>query len=419
MVNNMKQTFLVHNDIVYTYENLLDDLNNKEIYSTYIYVQDNNPYEIFLSIIHSLLYDYPIEILDGDFSEKEIDELGLNVGNVLMASKITESSHFLHFDEVMQQIQAIEKWHLTLYTSGTTGRPKKVSHTFHSFTRNVKKHNKLENDVWAFAYNPTHMAGLQVFFQALLNQNTLIYIFGESLKNIPTLIKKYQVTNISATSTFYRNVLPYLQDDIYSIIKRVTFGGEKFDAALVMKLNSIFPNAKMINVYASTEAGSLFAAKGDEFEIKAEYQQLIKISAENELCIHYSLLGVSLHVQEKNEWFHTGDLVEMVDQNHFKFLSRQSDMINVGGYKVNPFEVEDLLIQLPGVNDILVKSKKNSVTGELLVADVVKDSKIDGKELKIAIKKYAAAHLQEWKVPRIIKFVDELPSTRTGKKVRK
>lgn len=415
----MKQTFLVHNDIVYTYENLLDDLKNKEIYSTYIYVQDNNPYEIFLSIIHSLLYDYPIEILDGDFSEKEIDELGLNVGNVLMTSKITESSHFLHFDEVMQQIQAIEKWHVTLYTSGTTGRPKKISHTFHSFTRNVKKHNKLENDVWAFAYNPTHMAGLQVFFQALLNQNTMIYIFGESLKNVPALIKKYQVTNISATSTFYRNALPYLQDDIYSIIKRVTFGGEKFDAALVVKLNSIFPNAKMTNVYASTEVGSLFAAKGDEFEIKAEYQQLIKISGENELCIHSSLLGASLHVQQKNEWFHTGDLVEMVDQNHFKFLSRQSDMINVGGYKVNPFEVEDLLIQVPGVNDILVKSKKNSVTGELLVADVVKDSKIDGKELKIAIKKFAVAHLQEWKVPRIIKFVDELPSTRTGKKVRK
>ena len=175
----------------------------------------------------------------------------------------------------------------------------------------------------------------------------------------------------------------------------------------------------MTNVYASTEAGSLFAAKGDEFEIKAEYQQLIKISAENELCIHSSLLGASLHVKQKNEWFHTGDLVEMVDQNHFKFLSRQSEMINVGGYKVNPFEVEDLLIQVPGVNAILVKSKKNSVTGEILVADVVKDSKIDGKELKIAIKKFAVAHLQEWKVPRIIKFVDELPSTRTGKKVRK
>lgn len=419
MVNNMKQTFLVHNDIVYSYEKLLEDLRNKVDYSSYIYVQNNNPYEIFLSIIHSLLNDYPIEVLDGDFSEKEINELGLNVEDVLMTNKTVESSHFLDFDEVMLRIQAIEKWYVTLYTSGTTGRPKKVSHSFHSFTRNVKKHNKFENDVWAFAYNPTHMAGLQVFFQALLNQNTLINIFGELLKNVPALINKYQVTNISATSTFYRNVLPYFQEDIYSTIKRVTFGGEKFDAALVVKLNGILPNAKLTNVYASTEAGSLFAAKGDVFEIKEEYQQLIKISAENELCIHYSLLGASLHVQQKNDWFHTGDLVEMVDQNHFKFLSRQSDMINVGGYKVNPLEVEDLLIQVPGVNDILVKSKKNSVTGELLVADVVKDSKIDGKELKIAIKKFAAAHLQDWKVPRIIKFVDELPSTRTGKKVRK
>lgn len=415
----MGKAFLIHNKVVYTYEKLLADLSNKDYWSSYLYVKDNHPYDIFLAIIHSLLFDYPIEVLDGDFSEKEINELGLNVEDVLMTSKMTERGHFIHFEEVMQRIQTIEKWHVTLYTSGTTGRPKKVSHSFQSFTRNVKKHSELENDVWAFAYNPTHMAGLQVFFQALLNQNTMIYIFGEPMKNIPTLIKEYQVTNISATSTMYRNILPYLQGDIYPAIKRVTFGGEKFDAALEGKLKSIFPNAKMTNVYASTEAGSLFAAKGDVFEIKEEYQQLIKISFENELCIHHSLLGDSLHVQRENEWFHTGDLVEMVDQNHFKFLSRQSDMINVGGYKVNPLEVEDLLIQVPGVIDILVKSKKNSVTGELLVADVVKDSEIDEKELKIAIKKFAAAHLQEWKVPRIIKFVNELPSTKTGKKVRK
>ncbi|WP_391120367.1 ANL family adenylate-forming protein [Psychrobacillus sp. L3] len=415
----MEKNFLVHNGIVYTYERLLGDLGNKENYSSYIYVQDNNPYEIFLLIIHSLLYDYPVEVLDGDFSEIEINELGLHVEDVLTTSKIAERRHFLHFDEVMQRIQAIEKWHVTLYTSGTTGRPKKVSHTFKSFTRNVKKHSNLENDVWAFAYNPTHMAGLQVFFQALLNQNTLIYIFGEPMKRISELIDKYGVTNISATSTLYRNILPYLQEDIYPAIKRVTFGGEKFDADLDRKMKNIFPNAKMTNVYASTEAGSLFAGNGDVFEIKEEYHQLIKISAENELCIHHSLLGDSLHVQRENEWFHTGDIVEMVDQNYFKFLSRQSDMINVGGYKVNPLEVEDLLIQVTGVIDILVKSKKNSVTGELLIADVVKDSEIDEKELKIAIKKFAAAHLQEWKVPRIIKFVDVLPSTRTGKKVRK
>jgi len=161
----------------------------------------------------------------------------------------------------------------------------------------------------------------------------------------------------------------------------------------------------------------LFAAKSDVFEIRPEYKQLVKITAQRELCIHRSLLGKSHSLE--NEWFQTGDFVETIDETHFKFQSRQSDMINVGGYKVNPIEVENLLMQVPGIIDVVVKSKKNSVTGEVLVADVIKCEELDEKELKKEIKQFATTHLQAWKVPRIIKFVDELLITRTGKKVRK
>lgn len=415
----MEKVFLIHNDIAYTYQRLLLDLNNKENKTPYVYVKDNHPYEIFLAIIHSLLFDYPIEVLDGDFSEIELSELSIDLSVLTMRNKLENRLTFDTMDEVIHRIKEIDKGYVTLYTSGTTGRPKKVSHTFRTLTRNAKVHTKFEMDVWAFAYNPTHMAGLQVFFQAFLNQNTLIYIFDASMKKASELMLEYAVTNISATATFYRNILPYLQGNLYSKIKRVTFGGEKFDLILENKLKDVFPNAKMINIYASTEAGSLFAAQSDTFEIRAEHQQWVKFTAEKELCIHQSLLGNSASLSLEGEWFHTGDLVEMIDETHFKFLSRQSDMINVGGYKVNPLEVESLLFQVPGVIDIVVKSKKNSVTGELLVADVIKSDDADEKDLKREIKKFATSHLQEWKVPRIIKFVDELPSARTGKKVRK
>ncbi|MET4560721.1 acyl-coenzyme A synthetase/AMP-(fatty) acid ligase [Lysinibacillus parviboronicapiens] len=415
----MEKIFLIHNETAYTYQKLLLNLNSKEYETPYLYVKDNHPYDVFLAIVHSLLFDYPIEVLDGDFSEKEISELGINVNALTSKTKMKERLNFQKLDEIMQRVKDIENWQLTLYTSGTTGRPKKMSHTFHTLTRNVKIHKKFDNDIWAFAYNPTHMAGLQVFFQAFLNQNTLIYIFDESMKKVPALIEEFQITHISSTATFYRNVLPYLHGNTYAMVKRVTFGGEKFDLLLEDKLKAVFPNAKMINIYASTEAGSLFTAQHDTFEISLEHQQWVKITAQQELCIHHSLLGHSESLSLVNDWFHTGDLVEMVDDTHFKFQSRQSDMINVGGYKVNPLEVENILMQVPGVIDILVKSKKNSVTGELLVADVIKSQEIDEREFKKELKQYASIHLQEWKVPRIIKFVDELPSTRTGKKVRK
>lgn len=414
----MEKVFLIHNEITYTYEKLLVDLNKKEVELPYIYVKDNHPYEIFLSLIHSLLFDYPIEVLDGDFSEEELRELHIDLELLSSRKKVANKLNFDNMDEVIQRIKEIDQGYITLYTSGTTGRPKKVTHTFHTLTRNVKMHKKFENDVWAFAYNPTHMAGLQVFFQAFLNQNTLVYSFGETMKRVSELLEEYEVTNISATATFYRNVLPYLQGNTFSKVQRVTFGGEKFDLVLEDKLKAVFPNAKIRNIYASTEAGSLFTAQGDTFEINEEQQQWVEITAEQELCIHRSLLGHSSSLLLEEDWFHTGDLVEMIDETHFKFLSRQSDMINVGGYKVNPIEVENLLVQVPGVIDIVVKSKKNSVTGELLVADVIKRNDADEKELKKEIKQFASTHLQQWKVPRIIKFVDELPSTRTGKKVR-
>lgn len=415
----MNKFFLLYNENVYTYEQLLEDLREKNSWSPYVYVTENQPYKIFLAIIHSLVYDYPIELLDGDFSEKELDDLGIRQESLKKEKKIIENINFQHLKEVMKRMTDTLSWKLTLYTSGTTGRPKKVDHTFKTLTRNVKLHSKFEDDIWAFAYNPTHIAGLQVFFQAFLNQSSLVYVFRKSMKAIPQLLGEKRVTHISATSTFYRNLIPYLQGNEYLDVKKVTFGGEKYDVLLEKKLNKVFPNAKLVNIYASTEVGSLFTARGDIFKILDEQRQFIQITSENELCIHHSLLGNSVFIPLVDEWFHTGDLVERVDEVHFKFLSRQSELINVGGYKVNPLEVENLLAHLPGVVDVLAKSRKNSVTGELLVVDVVKSDSVDGHELKKEIKQYATAHLQEWKVPRIIKFVDEIPRTRTGKKARR
>lgn len=419
MINKMEKLFLQHGDVEYTYSMLLSDLNERKDYVSYLYVKENDPYQIFMSIIHSLVYEYPIEILDGDLSEEELAALNINPGDLLRVNQVENSIVFQSFEQVINQIKVTKSWQLTLYTSGTTGRPKKVKHSLRTLSRNVRQHAKFKEDVWAFAFNPTHMAGLQVFLQALFNRNSLIYVFGEPFNKLSSLIDSYQITSISATPTFYRNASPYLQSKVYESVKQVTLGGEKYDCSLEDNIKKIFPNAKINNIYASTESGSLFTTQGDTFEIRLEYQEAVKITEQNELLIHQSLLGESESFTLKDGWFYTGDLVEMIDTTHFKFVSRETDMINVGGYKVNPVEVEEVLVQVPGVQDVLVKGKENRVTGEIIVMDVVKNDDVEEKELKRAIKQFASSKLQEWKVPRIIKFVDELPMTRTGKKVRK
>ncbi|MEG1543985.1 MAG: AMP-binding protein, partial [Tannerellaceae bacterium] len=279
----------------------------------------------------------------------------------------------------------------------------------------VRKGNNHNNDIWGFAYNPTHMAGLQVFFQAFLNGNTLIRLFGQNKESILSLINRYKISHLSATPTFYRLLLP--ADQKLVSVKRITSGGEKFDDHACKQLSAIFPNAKITNVYASTEAGTLFATQGDIFSIKEEMKHLIKIE-NNLLYLHRSLMGESTAIELDGEWYNTGDLIEIISEFpfKFKFVSRQNEMINVGGYKVNPTEVEQAIRELSAVQDVFVYGKKNSVLGNVICSEVISSSSLLSE---VYIREYLKTHLQEFKIPRIIKFVNSITTTRTGKIDRK
>lgn len=113
------------------------------------------------------------------------------------------------------------------------------------------------------------------------------------------------------------------------------------------------------------------------------------------------------------EWYHTNDLIELIEKDplKFRFLSRKSEMINVGGYKVNPSEVEEVVHSIPGVKEVKVYAKSNSVLGNIVCCDIVSTTKLE----ETAIRLYLQTKLQEYKIPRIIKFVNALETTRTGK----
>lgn len=399
------------NGIQKSYQDLMDDLRLKDSY--YPYCREKSFYEIFKRIIHSILIDEEIVLLDGDFSESETRSLigDLSLLDISVSRCIKDVS-----------LQALQKalsrkdgnWRITLFTSGTTGLPKKITHTLPSITRFVKQSDRHHADIWGFAYNPTHMAGLQVFFQALLNFNPLIRLFGFSRDSVLRLIEDEHVTNISATPTFFRLLLP--ADRRLPMVSRITSGGEKFDASTLNALRQMFVNAKFTNVYASTEAGTLFASDGDVFTLKKDMNGLVKIER-GELYIHRSLIGISESFRLDGDWYGTGDLITVVSEEpfSFKFVSRKNEMINVGGYKVNPTEVEEAIRTCPGVEDSYVFPKQNRILGNLICADVVCLDKAVTEKL---LRGFLNGKLQEFKIPRIIRFVDKLEVTRTGKIAR-
>lgn len=398
--------FLIDNERLYTYSDLLESLNSSSQY--YPLYKTTCIYSYFVNLIQAIAANKGLVLLDSDLNPSEID--GVDEALVNVAEHVQHPAYSCMEDVVAALQQSTSE--ITIFTSGTTGQPKKVIHTVSTLTRSVRIGDKYQGQIWAYAYNPTHMAGLQVFFQAFENLNTLINVFNKQRCEVYELISKYHVTHISATPTFYRLLLPY--EIAYDSVVRVTLGGEKSDQHLYDNIVKIFPSAKINNVYASTEAGSLFAAKGDCFQIPEKIRDKFAV-VDDELLIHKSLLGRSDSFKFEGDYYHSGDLIEWVDkeQGLFRFKSRKNELINVGGYKVNPGEVEIVLLSIEGVKQVLVYGKANSVLGNVLCADIQLE---EGVTLSnIDIKKALASQLQDFKIPRRIRFVEAFELTRTGK----
>ena len=397
-----------------TYEAFFQEIIEEGVNN--VYIKNSNPYNVFLSLIRNCVSETKSIILDSDFSDDELLSLDISKEDYVGGKFIQEnlSCKFKSFDDILSFIRENnEELEIDIYTSGTTGRPKKITQLFKNLTRAVKVRDTLKDSVWGFAYNPTHFAGLQVFFQALYNRNAIVYIFNKGFDEVYLDFVDYNITNMSCTPTFMKMLLPSIKKDLIDV-KSLTFGGEKFEPKIEKELKKKFSGATVKNIYASTEAGSLLKAEGELFSIPNRYTKVIKIK-NNELLIHKELLGTSESFNLEGDWYKTGDVVEFKDKKRFKFKNRKSEMINVGGYKVNPSEVEAVIQEVKGVEDVIVFGRDNSVMGKIVVAHIVKTENEDKKKVKERIKKITSSKLQDYKLPRLIKFVDSFDLTRTGK----
>lgn len=386
-----------------TYADLVDDINKNEI-KTKI-VSSSKSYDIFVDLLTAVVYNQTVYLVDSLIeNEVIIDE---NSASTLQVTKTK-----IDLNSLQNTLKSENSAKIILFTSGTTGKPKQVAHNIKSLTRFVKTGEKYKDHIWGLTYNPVHIAALQVFFQAIYNLNTIVYLYRYSNDDIIELIEKYKITHISATPTFYKLLLPSTKKIEH--VKSLTFGGEKFDQNVVDKIKALFPNAKIKNIYASTEIGSLFISDSEIYEVPETIRKYVKIS-DNHLFVHKSLLehNFLLKESENNEWFETGDLVDLINENplKFKFVGRTDDIVKIGGYRVNLIEVERAIEQHPNVTKARVYTKSNSLTGHILLADVMTNGIVTEKDIVNFLKE----KLPEYKIPRIINIVENIEITRTGK----
>lgn len=365
--------------------------------------------EALAGLVVAMVRQVPLRLVDGDFSADELAKLDVTESELAACAGLPGTA-----PATLAEAQSLARegsgFALSLYTSGSTGLPKLVTHRRETLARTLREGPRHAADVWALAYNPTHIAGIQVALQAFANGNTLVDVFGLDRAAVQDRLSRWSVTHVSATPTFYRLLLPL--DSPLPSVRSLTLGGERSDPDLLARLRAAFPGARLHNLYASTEAGTLLVADGELFGIHPAVEGKVRIE-DGQLLVARGLLADFGGRSYGAEWYPTGDRVEIVSESplRFRILGRTGDFINVGGAKVDPAEVEDALRAFPGITEARVFGRANSVVGTLLCAEYTSGAPLPEPDIRA----HLATRLQAHKVPRLIRRVDSLAKTRTGK----
>jgi len=320
-----------------------------------------------------------------------------------------------------------------LLTSGTTGRPKLVVHTLASLTGAIDLSPALPGVVWSTFYDIRRYGGLQIFLRAALTGASLVLSSAEeATADFLARCGLHAVSHISGTPSHWRRAL--MSSAVHRVAPHyVRLSGEIADQGLLNQLRSVYPQALVAHAFATTEAGVVFVVDDGLMGFPAEF--LNSTPQVDMKIVHRSLrvrssrtarcyLGPQAPtLRDAEGYVDTGDIVELRNDRYL-FAGRGDGMINVGGMKVFPEEVEAVINGHPRVQISLVRTKKNPITGALVVADVVLHHP-DGTEgmqhaeLHLDILRLCRETLASHKVPAAINFVPSLAVAETGKLLRR
>jgi acyl-coenzyme A synthetase/AMP-(fatty) acid ligase len=317
-----------------------------------------------------------------------------------------------------------------LLTSGTSGPPKLVAHTLASLAGHLLQPQPLpDSRVWSTFYDIRRYGGLQILLRAMLTGTSMVLSdTDESTGEFLVRAGLCGVTHISGTPSHWRSAL--MSPTKGELKPRyVRLSGEIADQVILDQLHATYRDAALVHAFASTEAGLAFEVKdgkagfpvsalnsAPDISMKVEGGTLRIKSPRTALC--YLGHGAPL-LKGADEFVNTGDQIEQREGRLF-FAGRSDGQINVGGQKVYPEEVEAVLNQHPCVQISLVRRKASSLTGAIVIADVVLKpftaTPTSGTEdLKSQILRYCRESLSPYKVPAVINFVPALDVSGTGK----
>jgi acyl-coenzyme A synthetase/AMP-(fatty) acid ligase len=389
------------------------------------------------ALIGSEPCQYPPDIAPDEFAPQ-----ARAIGHAVVVTRRTDlgdAVQVIHPDELvaakpLDRREPSATQPVLIRTTGTTGTPKAARHDWSILARTVAEVPPRPDQRWLLAYGPHQFAGVSVLQHVVASRSTLVAPFPRQPRDGLRALLSSEVTCMSATPTYWRFLLAEARASRVSLpaLEQVTLGGEASPSDLLDDLRATFPGARISQVYASTEFGSLASVRDgrpglDAGTLFSEAHPTAKLRVlDGELWVRRGV-GMLSYVDAPDgpapevdeEWRRTGDLVEIVD-GRVLFRGRTSEVINVGGVKVHPLPVEERISALPAVAAARVFGRANRLTGAIVAAEVVPmggPAAADIDLLRDQIRDAVSDLPRAWQ-PRSVTFVESI-RTRGDKTVRR
>lgn len=343
------------------------------------------------------------------FNERDESETGI------VAST---SSHAL-YDELRKR----EHPGLVLFTSGSSGKPKAAVHDllpllekFHERRPALKTLNFLLFDHWG---------GLNTMFHTLSNGGVIIPVYNRNAEAVCALIEEHGIELLPASPTFLNLLLlsgAHLRHNLSSL-QTITYGTEPMPLSTLERLRVAFPAVRLHQTYGLIELGVLRSKSRDDGSLWVKVggagydtrvvDSLLQIKAQSAML---GYLNAPSPFTEDG-WFMTGDQVE-TDGEFIRILGRKSEMINVGGDKVAPSEIENVIQELDNVAEVMVFGEKHPLVGNIVCANVTLLVPEDAKAFTRRLRQFCGERMQKYKVPVKVNLVTTTQHTHRFKKAR-
>jgi long-chain acyl-CoA synthetase len=312
---------------------------------------------------------------------------------------------------------------LVIFSSGSTGEPKAVLHDFVSLLEKFKRPGIKKTTLSFLLFD--HIGGMDSLFNSLANGGTLVTSEGREPESVCRTIAAHRVHTLPASPTFLNLILiseAWKRHDL-SCLKVIAYGTEPMPATTLGRLQQAFPEAKLVQTYGiselgvlrtrSRENGSLWMKfSGEGFETKI-VDGILWIRTPTAMLGYLNAPDLF----DEEGWLNTQDAVE-VDGEYVHILGRATDLVNVGGQKVYPAEVENVILTMDNVRDVAVFGEPNPLLGQTLVARVnlVNDEPFEA--FKTRLRAFCRERLPRYQVPVRIEITDQDQFGQRLKKMR-